>query len=58
MVCAATIPGGRMADEDLKELDELLPPDMVKLIEQEREFCRALFQRTYSGIPEVAYSYH
>lgn len=44
-----------MADEDLKELDELLPPDMVKLIEQNREFCREFLQRTFSGIPEVAY---
>lgn len=57
-VSAGTIPGGRVADEDLKELDDLLPPDMVRLIEQERELCRVLFQRTYSGIPEVAYSYH
>ena len=44
-----------MTDPDLKELDDLLPADLVAMIEANREFFRAL----YSGIPEAAYrAYH
>lgn len=44
-----------MTDPELKELDDLLPADLVAIIEANREFCRAFFQRTFSGIPDVAY---
>ena len=44
-----------MTDPDLKELDDLLPEDLVAMIEANREFFRAL----YTGIPEAAYRvYH
>lgn len=44
-----------MTDPDLKELDDLLPADLVAMIEANREFFRAL----YTGIPEAAYRvYH
>jgi hypothetical protein len=40
---------------DLKAIDDLLPADLVAMIEQNREFFRAL----YTGIPEAAYRvYH
>lgn len=44
-----------MTDSDLKELDDLLPADLVAMIQDNREFCQAFFQRTFSGIPDVAY---
>lgn len=37
-----------MTDPDLKELDDLLPEDLVAIIEANREFFRAL----YTGIPD------
>ena len=47
--------GSAMTDPDLKELDDLLPADLVEMIEANREFFRAL----YTGIPEAAYRvYH
>lgn len=43
--------GAGMTDPDLKELDDLLPPDLVAMIEENRELFRAL----YTGIPDVVY---
>ena len=44
-----------MDSVELTEIDTLLPEDVEKAIQEHREFCRALFQRTFSGIPDVAY---
>lgn len=44
-----------MTDPDLKELDDLIPEDLARIIQENREFFRAL----YTGIPEAAYrAYH
>lgn len=41
--------------DDLKAIDDLLPPDLVAIIEENRQFFRAL----YTGIPDAAYRvYH
>lgn len=41
--------------DDLKAIDDLLPPDLVAIIEENRQFLRAL----YTGIPDAAYRvYH
>lgn len=44
-----------MTDPDLKELDDLLPPDLVEWIKDNREMCRAYLLRTWTGIPDVLY---
>lgn len=41
-------------DDELKELDALLPPETVEALEAWRELFRAVF----TGIPEVRYRIH
>lgn len=41
-------------EDDLKDLDALLPDDVEQAIQQHREFCLALFRRELIGIPDVS----
>ena len=57
MASAMTDPNELFPEDSLylKAIDDLLPADLVAIIEQNREFFRAL----YTGIPEAAYRvYH
>ena len=47
--------GSAMTDPDLKEIDDLLPADLVAMIQGEREWLREYYWRTMTGIPDIAY---
>ena len=47
--------GSAMTDPDLKELDDLLPADLVAMIQGEREWLREDYWRTMTGLPDIAY---